>query len=219
MKFNSSCFSMSSSKLNSGMLRFASVPSTSTKRSTLVPGAFSSCTRGSMYLANIRLMSTSCWLMLRTTLKSSSSRVSKALCTRRSRFPFSHITRALRWFWVRLTASAISSGASRRSSSFRRSSRMIGMASVYVNMLLYLSSMLMWYRSPIMTGRKGGSFIISTAFGMMPAWTIPSRHFVSNDRLWRSRSTDMRSMSFWIGTNRTSFSTAPHSAILSVFSR
>lgn len=45
-----------------------------------------------------------------------------------------------------------SMGGMERRQQRMETSRTIGMASVYVNMLLYLSSMLTWYKSPITTG-------------------------------------------------------------------
>ena len=56
-----------------------------------------------------------------------------------------------RLFCVRLTASAISSGSSRRSAAAARRAKMRRMADVYVKSDLCLSSMLIWYRMPMHT--------------------------------------------------------------------
>mmetsp|Transcript_33203 Transcript_33203/g.81594 ORF Transcript_33203/g.81594 Transcript_33203/m.81594 type:complete len:287 (-) Transcript_33203:88-948(-) len=173
------CSWHSSVMSNCGMFRLPSVPSTSTIRSLPASSSLSRYTRSETYGRNLSLMLMSCWLRLRITLNASGSWLRSARWISRSKprvcsgpAIVSHITSALRWFWVKFTASAISSGAEWRSSTCNRKSRMMGTAAVYVNMDLHLSSMLMWYRSAMLTCWKCGFFISSTTRGIRLCSTV-----------------------------------------------
>ena len=122
---------------------------------------------------------------------------------------------------VRLTASAISSGAPSRSSVSSKSRAMKRGASVSASIALHLSSALRWYRSATVTSRTFGFGSTSTSFGIRFRSTIRRLALVSKERL-NSALSATRSRTSWPappGTNLASASTAPASSIWSTFSR